>query len=97
MIKALCFVVALAWIVLCINADHACAVSHSVVRLLCSGPQLDAWMVPFITGVVGLPAVLVSIIIIIFEVTGFLWRPWAARRNRPRRPSRDTPRRDPPR
>jgi hypothetical protein len=62
-LAAFCFLVALVWIGIVLGAQRACPIHAS-----CTGPLADAWMPAYLTSVVGIPAVIVSVIIIVFVV-----------------------------
>jgi hypothetical protein len=62
-LTGLCFLVAVVWVGMVTNAEHVCPLGSPTA---CNGPgQGDIWMGPFIYAVVGLPAVIISIIIIV--------------------------------
>lgn len=63
-LKALCFALALGWLALIVLAQQTCSIFPSIGHQ-CHGPDGDVWMLPFFLGIIGLPALMASIIIII--------------------------------
>jgi len=66
-LKALCFAVALGWLALIFAAQSTCSIVPSVGRQ-CHGPDGDVWMLPFFFGIIGLPALIASIILIVIAL-----------------------------
>jgi hypothetical protein len=62
--KAICFTLALAWLAVIVVAQQVCSIVPSIGHQ-CNGPQLDVWMGPYLAGVIGLPATIASIIILV--------------------------------
>jgi hypothetical protein len=63
-LKALCFTLAFGWLALIVIAQDTCSILPSIGHQ-CHGPDGDIWMLPFFLGIIGLPALIASIIIII--------------------------------
>jgi hypothetical protein len=63
-LKALCFALALGWLALIVLAQQTCSILPSIGHQ-CHGPDGDVWMLPFFLGIIGLPALIASIIIVI--------------------------------
>ena len=66
-LKALCFMLAVGWLALIVIAQQTCSILPSIGHQ-CHGPEGDIWMLPFFYGIIGLPALIASIIIIILAV-----------------------------
>jgi hypothetical protein len=69
LLKAICFGIALAWLAFIVVVQQACSIIPSIGHQ-CNGPENDVWMGPFFYGVTGLPATIVSIIILIAGSVG---------------------------
>jgi hypothetical protein len=63
-LKAICFALALGWLALILAAQNTCSILPSIGHQ-CHGPDGDIWMLPFFFGLIGLPALIASIIIIV--------------------------------
>jgi hypothetical protein len=63
-LKALCYAVALGWLALIVAAQETCSILPSIGHQ-CHGPDGDVWMLPFFLGIIGLPALIASIIIVV--------------------------------
>jgi hypothetical protein len=63
-LNALCIALALGWLALIVAAQQTCSILPSIGHQ-CHGPEGDVWMLPFFLGIIGLPALIASIIIII--------------------------------
>jgi hypothetical protein len=66
-LKALCFALALGWLALIFVAQSTCSILPSIGHQ-CHGPEGDVWMLPFFYSIVGLPALVASIIIIVIAL-----------------------------
>jgi hypothetical protein len=66
-LKALCIALALGWLALIVAAQQTCSILPSIGHQ-CHGPDGDVWMLPFFLAIIGLPALIASIIIAIFAV-----------------------------
>jgi len=66
-LKALCFVLALSWLALIFAAQSTCSILPSIGHQ-CHGPDGDVWMLPFFFGIIGLPALIGSIILIVIAL-----------------------------
>jgi len=56
---------ALGWLILIFLAEQTCSIFSSIGHQ-CHGPEGDVWMLPFFYAIIGLPALIASIVIIIF-------------------------------
>ena len=66
-LKVICFALALGWLALIFIAQSACSILPSIGHQ-CLGPDGDIWMLPFFYRVLGLPALIASIIIIVIAL-----------------------------
>jgi hypothetical protein len=66
-LKVLCFILALGWLALIVVSQGTCSILPSVGHQ-CHGPEGDVWMLPFFYGIIGLPALIASIIIIVIAL-----------------------------
>ena len=66
-LKVICFALALGWLALIFIAQSTCSILPSVGHQ-CHGPEGDVWMLPFFYGIIGLPALIASIIIIVIAL-----------------------------
>jgi len=66
-LKVLCFALALGWLALIFVAQSTCSILPSTGHQ-CHGPEGDIWMLPFFYGIIGLPALLASLIIIVIAL-----------------------------
>jgi hypothetical protein len=62
-LNALCIALALGWLALIVAAQQTCSILPSIGHQ-CHGPEGDVWMLPFFLGIIGLPALIASIVII---------------------------------
>jgi hypothetical protein len=62
-LNALCIALALGWLALIVAAQQTCSILPSIGHQ-CHGPEGDVWMLPFFLAIIGLPAVIASIVII---------------------------------
>ena len=66
-LKVICFALALGWLALIFIAQSTCSILPSIGHQ-CHGPEGDIWMLPFFYGLLGLPALIASIIIIVIAL-----------------------------
>ena len=66
-LKVLCFALALGWLTLIVIAQRVCSIFPPIGHQ-CHGPEGDIWMLPFFYGILGLPALIASIIIIVMAL-----------------------------
>jgi hypothetical protein len=62
-LKIICFAAGFGWLALVAMTYARCPI-FTIFGHECSGEQVDAWLVPFASGPIGLPALTVSIAII---------------------------------
>jgi hypothetical protein len=62
-VKVLCFALALGWLALVVIAQRTCSIFPSIGHQ-CHGPEGDIWMPPFFYSLLGLPALIASIVIV---------------------------------
>jgi hypothetical protein len=63
-LKAVLFIVTLAWLALILYAQSYCSIFKSFGNQ-CHDERGDIWMLPFFAAVIGLPATLISLIVIL--------------------------------
>jgi hypothetical protein len=63
-LKALCFIVALAWLGVVFYAQQTCSILPFIGHQ-CHGPDIDVWILPIVYGLIGLPALVLSAVIIV--------------------------------
>jgi len=66
-LKLLCFAFALGWLALVFIAQRICSILPSTGHQ-CHGPEGDVWMLSFFYGIIGLPALIASVIIIVMAL-----------------------------
>jgi hypothetical protein len=66
-LKVLCFALAVGWLALIFFAQRECSILPSIGHQ-CHGPEGDIWMLPFFYGILGLPTLIASIIIMVIAL-----------------------------
>jgi hypothetical protein len=66
-LKVFCFALALGWLALIFAAQSTCSIFPSIGHQ-CHGPDGDIWMLPFFYGIIGLPALIASIVIVVIAM-----------------------------